>query len=130
VITGNRRPVWLSQAAQFALVGVSNTLLDFGLFSLLVHLRVPVVVSNCISYSAGVAWSFFWNQRWTFGNAAGFRLTVAGRFLLVNLLSVAVSTALLYGLTAFWPPATAKLATLPIMFAWSFTLSKFYVFTP
>ncbi|MCW2793352.1 MAG: GtrA family protein [Nocardioides sp.] len=65
--------------ARFAAVGVINTLLDVGLF-LLLDDRLGIVAANAVSTSAGMAFSFVANGRFTFGAE---RLTVrhAAQFL-------------------------------------------------
>lgn len=57
---------------RFALVGVVNTLIDFGLF-LALHDRLGITLANFVSTSAGMTFSFVVNGLFTF--AAG-RLTL------------------------------------------------------
>ncbi|MBB6626960.1 GtrA family protein [Nocardioides sp. KIGAM211] len=56
----------MSTGTRFAAVGVVNTLLDVGLF-LLLHDRLGIVAANLVSTSAGMAFSFVVNGRFTFG---------------------------------------------------------------
>ena len=51
---------------RFAAVGVVNTALDLALF-LLLHQPLGVVAANLVSTSAGMAFSFVANGRYTFG---------------------------------------------------------------
>lgn len=56
-----------SQLAAFGLVSLTTTLLDFGLFNLLVlSASVPVVAANTASYGAGIVASYALNKRLTF----------------------------------------------------------------
>jgi putative flippase GtrA len=50
---------------RFALVGVANTAVDLGLFTLL-HGQLGIVVANLVSTSAGMTLSFLANSRFTF----------------------------------------------------------------
>ncbi|KEP25922.1 GtrA family protein [Bacillus zhangzhouensis] len=52
--------------AAFSIVGASNTLIDFMIFFLLTACFVPYFLAQCLSYSAGMMNSYFWNRKWTF----------------------------------------------------------------
>lgn len=54
---------------KFAIVGVLNTILDFGLMNLFKILGLPTVVANTISTGIAMVFSFFMNKKWTFRNA-------------------------------------------------------------
>ena len=59
----------IAQAVKFGLVGVVNTLVDTGVYSLL--MLIPLfkqyyVVAQVLGYCAGVANSLVMNKRWTF----------------------------------------------------------------
>lgn len=57
----------LHQFAAFGAVSVTTTVLDFGLFNLLVLSEAaPVVVANTLSYGAGIVASYVLNKRLTF----------------------------------------------------------------
>ena len=57
----------LLKAAKFAVVGVVNTLIDYGVFALLAQvLFVNVYLAQVISYSCGILNSYIWNRSWTF----------------------------------------------------------------
>lgn len=56
---------------RFVIVGISNAILSFLVFQLLLlalssKMHWAAGISQVVGYAAGVAWSFFWNQRWTF----------------------------------------------------------------
>ena len=53
--------------ARFASVGVVNTVVDFGLFLLLVAVGVSAVPANALSTAAGMAVSLLGNRRFVFG---------------------------------------------------------------
>ncbi|MCL2562607.1 MAG: GtrA family protein [Oscillospiraceae bacterium] len=77
----------------YAIVGGVNTGVDFGVFHLL-YLFTPIsaAFSQAVSYTAGVACSFVLNRNVTFrdGNHPGLAQE-AGRFVVVNLISLGVS---------------------------------------
>ena len=52
---------------RFSIVGVSNTVVDFGLFFLLTRLAgLAPLAANPISVETAILWSFTWNSLWTF----------------------------------------------------------------
>ncbi|PIK26411.1 GtrA family protein [Bacillus pumilus] len=52
--------------AAFSIVGAGNTLIDFIFFFFLTACFVPPFLAQCLSYSAGMMNSYFWNRKWTF----------------------------------------------------------------
>jgi len=63
----------LGQAGRFGMVGVLNTVLDFGTFSVLRVLGTPLVASNLASTSLGMSFSFVANRRFVFSADGGWR---------------------------------------------------------
>lgn len=93
---------------RFAVVGVGNTFVDFGLFFLLVALGMPYMWAQMFGYSAGVINSYIWNRAWTF-RAEGAIMKQFARFLVVNLCSLTVTLLLLYVLNEIYPIFLSKL---------------------
>ena len=54
------------EKVRFGLVGVANTVIDFGILFTLTHLGIPSLVSNIFSTSAAFTFSFFANKTFTF----------------------------------------------------------------
>jgi putative flippase GtrA len=67
----------LRSLARFIGVGVSNTLINLAVFSLVMralpHRPWSYPVAQLASYTPGVAWSYFWNRRWSFESSEGHR---------------------------------------------------------
>jgi putative flippase GtrA len=126
-------PRWLEQAARFGAVGLLNTALDLGLYTLLTRslpllASAPVLVKG-FSYAVGVLNSFFLNRAWTFHSAVGIRSALP-RFVLVNLVGLVLNTTVLnlaLNLAHFPEFVALALATLASL-AWNFTASKRVVF--
>nr|WP_216674058.1 GtrA family protein [Saccharibacillus endophyticus] len=113
---------------RFAIVGVSNTLVDFIVFFLLEGLIGPI--AQIAGYAAGTANSYYWNRRWTFKTDQPRQKGELTRFLIVNLTVALLTTALLTLLDLFMPVWAAKaLVTVPGM-ALNYMLSKVWVFRP
>lgn len=86
------------QAVKFGLVGVVNTLIDTGVFTLLMlvpFFKAHYVIAQAIGYCAGIANSLIMNKRWTFSQREPMSKKQLALFLAVNLAAFGVSTAVL-----------------------------------
>ena len=80
------------QLVKFGLVGLLNTAIDLGVFTLLTAaVRLDSVISHVISYSCGVINSYYWNRTWTFQKKGKFHPAEFLKFVLVNLVSLGAS---------------------------------------
>lgn len=98
------REKMLGQVVRFGIVGVLNTLVDYGLFNLLVGVfGVPPLAANPISVAGGILNSFLWNKHWTFsaGGSARWRRE-AVTFVLVSLIGLGLNTGGLWVLNRLW----------------------------
>lgn len=118
------------------MVGVLNTLVDYGVFSLLVFaFGVPVLVAQPLSVAAGIANSFVWNSRWTFGarRSAAWRREVVV-FLGVSVIGLLISWAgfaalhLLIGSSATLALYLEKLVASVVSMVWNFIGYRFLAF--
>ncbi|HZK35205.1 MAG TPA: GtrA family protein [Bacillota bacterium] len=122
----------IKELLKFSLVGGMNTLVDFGVFALLTGLvRLEPTVSHVLSYSCGVVNSYFFNRRWTFKMRNKSSLREVVRFVVVNLLSLGLSTLVINYLVEGGPSLNEYLgkliATLSAL-AVNFTGSRLFVF--
>jgi len=77
---------------KFNIVGVANTLVDMGSFSVFVRLMgLPWALAQVMSYSLGVLNSYFMNRKFTFGMDHGFGAKEFSKFIVVNLISLGCS---------------------------------------
>ena len=122
----------LAKAAKFAVVGVANTLIDYGVFALLAQLLgVNVYLSQVISYSCGVLNSYVFNRSWTFKSQSRFFSPTLVRFLVLNLVMLAVSTGLLALLMQFGlGKLLAKAGSVAVTMVLSFLVNRLWVFRP
>lgn len=79
---------------KFGIVGVSNTLITFLVYNILLKLGVNYLVANVIGYICGMINGFIWSKKWVFKVEDESKMYFV-KFALVNLLSLAVSTGLL-----------------------------------
>lgn len=119
----------IRQLAKFNLVGVVNTLIDFGTFILLTTLDTPYLYAQTCSYGCGVANSYIWNKYWTF-ETTGLNLPEMARFIGVNLTSLAGSVLLIYLLHALLglPLIPAKVGATLFIMVIGFIGNKLWVF--
>ncbi|HHW45084.1 MAG TPA: GtrA family protein [Desulfotomaculum sp.] len=119
------------QFLRFCTVGLGNTVVDFTAFFLLTLGGVPYLLAQILSYSSGVANSFFLNRKWTFRVARKASIPEVVKFIIVNGLSLLISSGLLFILhdvthLQLW---LSKFAATGCGIVVNFTGSRFWVFT-
>lgn len=107
------------QFAKFALVGLSNTSVDFGLLNLLLFLTnttggINVIPINAISFSVAILNSYFWNKRWVFKEGKNGNFII---FLVITIFSLIINTGIVYLITNFVEPIGNLSSTLWINLA-------------
>jgi len=133
--------IW--QFAKFGLIGVLNTLLDFGVLNLLSYLTKvysgpTLVVLNVFAFLAANVNSYFWNKSWTFSSRAKNAASEFGKFLLVSIIGFAINSLILWFLTTLMHPLgglspqlwenAAKIVATVIYTIWNFIGYKLLVF--
>jgi putative flippase GtrA len=90
-----RAPV-LVQFVKFGIVGVSNTLLTFAVYTVLLKVfGVWYLAASAIGFAVGATNGFLLNRRWTFREHVGDALTPV-RWAIVQSCGLAINEALLY----------------------------------
>jgi len=135
----------LFEIAKFGVVGILNTLIDFGVLNLLSYLTkvfggLALIPLNVISFSVAVVNSYLWNKHWTFktGGLSQKGKEFAG-FVAVSVIGAFLNTATVYLLTTlvFFDGLIfsselrlnlAKLAATLVSLTWNFVGYKFFVF--
>jgi len=124
------------QALRFVVVGLSNTVVDLGIFWLLAKgFGVPDIAAKTISYILGIGNSFIWNKLWTFSaRRSGRGWREFGFFLLVNLPPLAVNVVV-FGLLGLWTTSGSFAAregkafiAAVVAVIWNFTGSRYLAF--
>ncbi|MCL2769889.1 MAG: GtrA family protein [Solirubrobacterales bacterium] len=91
----NERSI-VTQFVKFAIVGVSNTLLTFVVYTVLIEVfDVWYIAASGIGFAVGAVNGFLLNRRWTFRGHAGDRLT-AVRWTVVQGSGLLLDEALIY----------------------------------
>src|SRR5882757_1941824 len=137
-----RRAVAL-KAVSFAMVGVINASVDFGVFSFFYfYLAFPIILANLISWFIAVSGSYVMNSMTTFAAESGrkLRLRSYATFLLAQVAGFVANTATVYlvpvligkmlGIdrTATHLVLIGKLLAIGSSFLVNFSLSHFVVF--
>lgn len=126
------RPILL-KATSFALIGVVNTGVDFGLFALgYFYFGLPIIVANALSWMVAVSGSYVMNSRITFAAESGGKLTATryGAFVASQIGGLIANTATVFAGSYFMPVLAAKVLAIGVTFAVNFSLSHFAVFRP
>lgn len=99
LMTGIKPQEW-KRFARFLAVGLSGTLLDFGILTALkLVFGLPTLLANTISYSAGVVNNFTLNRLWTFSESRKKQWFVQfGQFVLVNIIALVLNNLIVLGL--------------------------------
>jgi putative flippase GtrA len=115
----------------FGLIGVVNTTVDLGVFSLGYYLfGLPIVVANLCSWAVAVTSSYLLNSKITFSIDSEHELSVRkyAAFLLAQLAGFAANTLTVVVASHFMPVVLGKLLAVGASFVVNFSLSHFVVF--
>lgn len=120
--------------SRFLSVGVLNTLIDFGVFNLLLWLGTNNYVAASLSFLAATTNSYIWNRSWTFSHTK--RRAVIPQFslfLLSNLVGLGINNAVQYYAAQQLEPTPlilniAKLVSIVLVVLWNYASSRLIVF--
>lgn len=128
--TPQRPHALLVQARRFSLVGVLNTLVDFLVYGVLVHLGLHYLWSQAAAYACGLACGFLLHRAWTFGDRRWPVGLVLPKFLAVNLCAWAVLELCLFVLVgqAGLPAVAGKVLATPFSLTVNFLGNRHWVF--
>ena len=129
-VAWHERPVAL-KAISFAMVGIVNTAIDFGVFWTTARfLGWPLVPANVLAWLVAVSFSYAMNSFITFGPESGriLRWRDYATFAASGVAGMVASTATLFALSYVLPVLVAKLLSILVSFVVNFSLSHFVVF--
>ena len=121
------------KAISFAMVGLVNSVVDFGVFSLgYYYLKLPVVGANTLAWVVAVSGSYVLNSTITFAHESGRKLSLRNyfSFALSQVAGFLANTATVWCMVVllFVPAWAAKVAAIAVSFVVNFSLSHFLVF--
>jgi len=84
------------QFIKYGIVGASNTVLTFVIYTVLVEAGVQYLIALIVGYLAGSLNSYLLNRRWTFRAGHLAHATVGPRFAVVQVVAILANLGLLY----------------------------------
>ena len=128
----------LTQFIKFGIVGLSNTIISYGVYAGLTYVGVPYVLASVIGFVVSVLNSFFWNNRYVFKKNDGEQRnpwwTLAKTFLAYAGTGLILSNILLVlfvekmDISKYLAPILSLVVTIPLNFVinkfWSFRTKK------
>ena len=119
------------KALSFAIVGLVNSAVDFGVFSFAYYyLALPIITANVMSWIVAVSGSYVMNSLTTFARESGRELTLKAyaAFAVSQVAGLVANTATVVIASYFVPVWVGKLLAIGASFLVNFTLSHFVVF--
>jgi putative flippase GtrA len=119
------------KAASFAVVGLVNSAVDFGVFSFAYYtLGLSIIPANIMSWSVAVSGSYVMNSLTTFARESGreLRLKSYFSFALSQAAGLVANTATVLLASYVVPVLVGKLLAIGVSFLVNFSLSHFLVF--
>ena len=119
------------KAMSFAVVGVVNSAVDFGVFSFAYYyLELPIVTANVMAWTVAVSGSYIMNSLTTFARESGRELRAKAyfSFVLSQVAGLVANTATVFVASYFMPVLLGKVLAIGASFLVNFSLSHFVVF--
>lgn len=121
----------LRQFIKFGIVGITSTIIDWGIYLLLTRfLDTFYLMAKILSFAVAVLNSYIWNRRWTFRSQDPKRLNQFIKFLIISIIGLVVNTFIMYLAVDKFRLSDIYglfLATAIVMI-WNFLANKFYTF--
>jgi len=119
------------KAMSFAVVGVLNSAVDFGVFALAYsYFGLPIILANVLSWCVAVSGSYVMNSLTTFAHESGRELRAKAYFgfALSQVAGLVANTTTVVFASYFMPVLIGKVLAIGVSFLVNFTLSHFIVF--
>jgi putative flippase GtrA len=94
--TGRLELPAVRQFVKYGVVGASNTLVNFAVYSIGVTIGIHYLIALVLGYAVGALNSYILNRHWTFQAGHIAHTTAGTRFALVTGAAIAVNVGLLY----------------------------------
>ena len=119
------------KAISFAIVGLVNSAVDLGVFSLAYyHFEQPIILANVIAWCVAVSGSYVMNTLTTFARESGRKLSMRAyvSFALSQVAGLVANTTTVFIASYFMPVLAGKILAIAASFLVNFSLSHFVVF--
>lgn len=120
----------INKFIKFGLVGVLNTLINWIIFAVLNFVGVYYIVANVIAYAIATANSYIWNSKWVFKYNGKDKKETTIKFVILNLIGLALNTAILYFLVdiLLFNKLIGLVITTVIVMVINYIVNKIWVF--
>lgn len=120
------------QFLKFGVVGASGTVVNFGIYHLLLHLSVALWLAYAIGFILGGVNNYWWNRRWTF-RSQGHPWKELGQFITVSAIALGISEIVIVFAEKHLPVmpfrnSAAWLIATVFGMGWNFFGNKFWTF--
>lgn len=126
-----RRPI-VRQFIKFAMVGVVNTTIDFGVYALaLLWLDWHYLIANALAFVAAATNSYILNRRWTFRSQDPQWRRQASKYFTVLAIGFGLNEVLLYYFVEHGGlgEILGKAVAIVIVLFWNFSANKLWTFS-
>jgi putative flippase GtrA len=121
-----------STLVKFGISGLMAAGAEYGLFALLLHSNMRLLIANVLSFAAGVIVSFTLNRNWSFKSGDPYAKKMNRQFmfyLVLALVNVIISSLIVEGLvTTGVLPLIAKIFSMAVIASYDFVIFKFRIF--
>lgn len=113
----------------YLMVSATQTLVEFGSFTILHLISVPSAAANAVAIVLSASYNFLMNRNVTFKSSSNFTRSVA-LFIALWLWNYLFGSTMLTWLpkTLGWNPILVKFLTMGCQFAWGYPLCKHVIF--
>jgi putative flippase GtrA len=134
---------FLFQLAKFGIIGVTNTIIDLGIFNLFIYLTDiatgnTILIFKIVSVNAAIINSFVWNKYWSFEKKEQTQGTEVVRFWMVSIIGLVINAGITWlminGITSHgtitdkaWASIASATASILVL-TWNFIGYKLWVF--
>jgi putative flippase GtrA len=128
-----RDPRTLAEFARFCATGLTNSVVDFGLYIFLTRTFAfwagHIVAASAIAYAAAICVSFMLNNFWTFRRDGRGWARRSIKFLIVSYTALGIHVVVFWFLTELgMNDLLAKVAATAVGGVWNFLMYKFWAF--
>lgn len=127
-----KKDFWLYNLFRHQIAGFIATIVDFGVFNLLIYgFGVWYVTSNAIGAIVGAVVNFIISTRWAFAGSKNSLKNQIFKYSLVSFGSMVLNTFFVYLLTdiaGFSPNGSKIIVAITVAWTFNFLLMRYYVF--
>lgn len=121
----------IRQFIKFGIVGISSTVIDWGIYLLLTRIfGIYYLMAKILSFGVAVLNSYIWNRRWTFRSNDPQKLRQFIKFLTISIVGLVLNSTIMFiavDKLKYHDIIGLVLAT-GIVTIWNFLANKFYTF--